>query len=553
MNLSSFHKALRIGVLLLGCAFALLQSSYVKAGQGIRQRPKLILVLAIDQMRFDYLARFDDLYQGGLRTLIDEGAVFTNARYRYASTWTGPGHAVILSGRYPSSSGIVFNQWYDRFLGREIDVVRDPFHDVVPGSGVGSSPVNFIGSTLGDVLKQSSPESKVVGVSLKDDAAVLMAGPQADAAYWYDVRLGEFVSSTYYMDEAPRWLVDWNVTRGADSYSGRQWTRLIEDVSVYESYAGPDVAPGERMDSAFPHLFEESGSDADFYFELGQTPFADEMTLDVALEVMAGHEMGTDEYTDILAIGFSGTDRVGHRYGPGSQELLDQLLRLDSYLEQLFVWIDEKIGMESVLVVTTADHGVQPLAETLQAEGIDAHHASSSVFREAVDAGLRQRFNDSSDFVSQVRRYGDGVYLNAPLIADRGLARSEVEQVIITALMETGLVAAIYTQEELVGNQRSGDSYIDLYRNSFFSSRSPHLSIRLNPNVYMDDFPTGTGHGTPYDYDRHVPIVLMGPGVTGGSYSDDSGPSDIAPTLAEILGLDYPKEPDARILSEALQ
>ena len=549
----ALSKPLRAGVLLVGFAFALLQSSHAQAGQEIRQGPKLILVLAIDQMRFDYLTRFDDLYEGGLRTLIDEGAVFSNARYRHAGTWTGPGHAVILSGRHPSNSGIVFNQWYDSLLEREANVVEDRFYELLGGSGFGASPANFIGFTVGDVLKRSSPESKVVGVSLKDDAAILMAGRFPDAAYWYDDQLGKFVTSTYYMDELPEWVSDWNRDKGADSYAEREWTRLLEDDSLYESHAGPDAVHGEWTDAVFPHRFQEDASKEAFYSELGWTPFADEMTLDVSLEAIGAHDLGADEYTDILAIGFSGPDRVGHRYGPRSQEVMDGLLRLDSYLKELLVRIDEEIGMESVVVVMTADHGVLPLIETLQAEGFDARRANPSVFRSAVDAALDESFGDATGFVSQVRRYGDGIYLNTALISDRGAAVSEVERVVGEALMKTGLVAATYTQEELVADEDSEDPYIDLYRNSFFLSRSPHISIRLKPYVYMENFSTGTGHGTAYDYDRHVPIVLMGAVIRPGTYGLDSGPEDIAPTLAQILGLEYPREPDARILSEALR
>ncbi len=551
--MTAFHKTVGAGVLLVGIAFALLQPSCIEAGQATRQPPQLVLVLAIDQMRFDYLTRFDDLYEGGLRTLIDEGAVFTNASYRHAGTWTGPGHAVILSGRHPSSSGIVFNQWYDSLLERDTNVVEDTFYELLGGSGPGASPANFIGFTVGDVLKRSNPESKVVGVSLKDDAAILLAGRSPDAAYWYDERLGKFVTSTYYMEEVPAWLADWNRDRGADSYAGKEWTRLLEDDSIYENHAGPDAAPGEWRDAVFPHRLPEDGSTEEFYSEIGWTPFADEMTLDVSLEAMVAHELGSDEHTDILAIGFSGPDRVGHRYGPGSQEVLDGLLRLDAFLKELFDRIDEQIGMESVVVAMTADHGVLPLVESLQGEGLDARRANASAFRNAVDAALSESFGDSSGFVSQVRRYGDGIYLNTALIANRGLVRSEVEQVIVEALMKTGLVAAVYTEKELVAVDPSEDPYIDLYRNSFFSSRSPHLSIRLAPYVYMDNFSTGTGHGTPYDYDRHVPIVLMGSPVQPGTFPLESGPEDIAPTLARILELEYPREPDARILSEALR
>jgi predicted AlkP superfamily pyrophosphatase or phosphodiesterase len=398
--MTAFPKPVRAGVLLVGFAFALLQSSYAQVGQEIRQGPKLVLVLAIDQMHFDYLTRFDDLYEGGLRTLIDEGAVFTNARYRHAGTWTGPGHAVMLSGRHPSSSGIVFNQWYDSLLEREANVVEDRFYELLGGPGFGASPANFIGFTVGDVLKRSSPESKLVGVSLKDDAAILMAGRFPDAAYWYDDQLGKFVTSTYYMDELPEWLSDWNRDSGADSYAEREWTRLLEDDSLYESHAGPDAAQGEWRDAVFPHRFQEDGSKVEFYSEFGWTPFADEITLDVSLEAMVAHELGADEYTDILAISFSGPDRTGHRYGPRSQEVMDGLLRLDSHLKELLVRIDEEIGMESVVVVMTADHGVLPLVETLQAEGFDARRANPSMFRNAVDAALDESFGDATGFVS---------------------------------------------------------------------------------------------------------------------------------------------------------
>ena len=532
----------------------LVRASFAEPVQESRTPPNLILVLAIDQMRFDYLTRFDDLYEGGLRKLIDEGAVFTNARYRHAGTWTGPGHSVILSGRHPSNSGIIFNEWYDTLLERGVTVVEDPFHSPLGGSGAGASPVNFVGFTVGDALKRADPRSKIVGVSVKDDSAVLMAGRFGDAAYWYEVAEGNFITSTYYMDESPGWLERWNSKRMADRYAGVQWTRLMEDSSIYEEYAGEDAIEGEwdGINTIFPHGILGNPPEADFYYDLSWTPFADEITLDVSLEAVTAHDLGTDASTDILAIGFSGTDRVGHRYGAKSQELMDQLLRLDLLLARLFDQVDERVGLDSTLVVMTSDHGVLPLVETLQVEGIDARRAHPIVFQDAVDAALNERFERPAGFVVQMRPYGDGIYLNTALIAERGVLRSEVEQTITDALIGTGLVAAVYTHEQLASGEPSGDPYLQLFRNSFFSSRSPHLSIRLDPYVYMSSFPGGTGHGTAYDYDRHVPIVLMGPGVRAGTFPLESGPEDIAPTLAAILGLDYPREPDSRILSEAL-
>ena len=556
----------------------------------IEPTPRLILVLAIDQMRFDYLTRFDNLYEGGLRTLIDEGAIFTNARYRHSVTETGPGHSVILSGRHPSSSGIVGNEWYDILLKEEVNVVGDMFATPLGGPGRPASPVNMVGFTLGDVLKQSSPESKVVGVSLKDRSAILMAGRLGDAAYWYETVGGDFITSSYYMEAAPDWLNQWNQMGLIERFRGRQWTRMMDDLSLYERYAGPDSVEGERDRdqtrdaTVFPHeIFSfppadeseaapESEQDADtdldlaeepdpespprrdpFYGNFRRTPFADEITMEVALRAMEAHQVGDDQFLDILAIGLSGTDIVGHSYGDRSQEVMDQLLRLDLLLGYLFEEIESRVGMDETLVVLTADHGVMPLAETAATEGTDSRRTNRVVFAEAIDAAFAGHFEDPSGFVAQMRSTGDGIYLDLALIVERGIERSEVEEIIIDALMGTGLVAAVYTQADLVSEAPSLDPYIEFYRNSFFSSRSPHLSIRLNPYVFMANSPDGTGHGSPYDYDRHIPIVLMGPGVQPGTYAEDSGPEDIAPTLAEMLGLEYPIEPDARILNEALR
>ena len=514
--------------------------------------PRLVLVLSIDQMRYDYLARFDDLYEGGFRTLIDAGAVFTNARYRHAVTETGPGHAVILSGRHPSSSGIIGNSWYDRLLGRTINVVDDPFQAVLGGAGRQASPANFVGFTLGDVLKQSHPNSKVVGVSLKDRSAILMTGRSGDAAYWYETVAGEFVTSTYYVEKAPDWLLRWNRRRVADRYARALWSRLLDPV-VYEQYAGPDRIDGEwdREDTVFPHRIRGNPPDPGFYNDLRRTPYADEMTLEVAVRAMREHDLGRDGNTDILAIGFSGTDIIGHTYGPDSQELMDQMLRLDLLLAKLLEEVDDRVGLDETLVVLTADHGAMPLVENLQVDGVDAARVDPQVLVDAVIEALIEAFPDPSGFI---QLFGlRTIYLNTVVIADRGVRRADVEEVVTRALLETGLVADVYNVEQLTGTDPPNDPYLQLYRNSYFSSRSPELMIRFKEYLYFSrTFLGGTGHGTPYDYDRHVPIVLMGEGVRPGSYPDPSGPEDIAPTLAALLGLEYPREHDARILAEAL-
>ena len=515
-------------------------------------KPKLILVLSIDQMRFDYLTRFNDLYKGGFRTLLDQGAVFTEAHYHHAMTETGPGHSVILSGRHPRHSGIVANAWYDSFLKRTINVVEDPVHSPLGGKGRGASPVHFIGFTLGDVLKQQSPESRVVAVSLKDRSAILMAGPRVDAAYWYETSGGNFITSTYYMSEAPAWLEKWNSQRLPDQYAGKRWERLLEDEKLYEKYAGPDAIEGEwdRKDIVFPHSIRGTPPEREFYDDLRRTPFVDEMTLSVSLEAMKAHQLGQDDSTDILAIGFSATDVVGHTYGAESQEVMDQLLRLDLILEDLFEEVEARVGLDHTLVVLTSDHGVLPLVETLQAKGVEARRAHPQVLEAAVEQALEKKYPGVENLIADSSR---DIYLDEEVMQRYQLKRQEVETTIIDALLLTGLVETVYTHSQLLSDKPSNDPYIEFFRNSFFQPRSPHLSVLVKKYTYLEPYVGGTGHGTAYDYDRHVPIVFMGPDIEPGTYPDPCGPEDIAPTLAKLLGLDYPPENDSRLLLEMIQ
>ncbi len=234
-------------------AWALLPAHCAPVPQ--RATPRLVAVVSVDQMRADYLERFRPLYTGGFKRLIERGAVFTNARFRHACTSTGPGHSVLLSGRSPRSSGIVHNSWYDRTLRSRVNVVGDDTVRALGGRGRAASPARFEGFTVGDVLKARSPRSRVVGVSFKDRAAILMAGKRADAAYWYEIEGGRFVTSSHYMDAAPAWLEAWNARRLPDSFAGRPWERLLADPALYRKYAGEDAVAGEwdRKDTTFPH------------------------------------------------------------------------------------------------------------------------------------------------------------------------------------------------------------------------------------------------------------------------------------------------------------
>jgi predicted AlkP superfamily pyrophosphatase or phosphodiesterase len=534
---------------LLACALACVWFAAV-AGQQPSVRPKLVLVLSIDQMRIDYLSRFAPLYRGGLKTLTERGAVFNNARYRHASTETGPGHSVLLSGRHPSHSGIVANDWWDSYLKKLVNVVDDPFHRPLGGEGRSASPVNALSFTVGDVLKSGNVNSRVVGVSLKDRSAILMAGRSADAAYWYEPAGGNFITSTYYVKEAPLWLTRWNQLRLPDTYAGRKWTRLLAGEDVYEKYAGRDAIEGEwdRKDTVFPHAIRGKPPERLYYDDFRRTPFADEVTLSVALEAMKAHQLGQDEDTDIFAVGFSATDVIGHTYGPESHEMMDQLLRLDSVLEKLFQAIDKSVGLANTLVVLSADHGSLPLVENLRSQGIEARRASPDILKNAVQEALDRRFPGVQGLMAY---FATDIYFDEEVIRQNQLDRATVERTAIDALMATGLVEKVYTHSDLMTTY-SEDPQMRLFQNAFFQPRSPHLNVLVKKYVYLNSQVGGTGHGTAHDYDRHIPIIFMGAKIKSGIYQAECGPEDIAPTLAHLLGLTYPREYDSRLLLEML-
>ena len=535
---------------------AILLAAYFSASVGLTQPapggpPRLVLVLAIDQMRFDYLTRLDPIYKGGLRMLLDRGAVFTNAKYRHAVTETGPGHSVLLSGRHPSHSGIVANEWYDSYLKKPVNVVDDPVQVPIGGSGRAASPINAIGFTLGDVLKARSPQSRVVGVSVKDRSAILMAGRRADAAYWFENAGGNFITSSYYVDAAPPWLTEWNGRRLADSFSGQSWNRLLDDVSLYDKYAGPDAVPTERdgKDTTFPHVFSAKPPNAQHFVELRRTPFADELALAFAVEAMKQHELGRDAVTDVLAVSFASTDGIGHSYGPDSHETMDQLLRLDLLLARFLKEIDSTVGLDQTLIVLSSDHGVRSLVERQQARGETARRVPPAVLLKAVTDAFAERYPGVKDLVSY---FSIDLYLNEEMIRRHGLSRKEVEETARAALLKTGAVERVYTHDDLRSTPTSPDPFLPLFQNAFFEPRIPHLNVLLKPDVFMNTSSFGTSHGSAYDFDRHVPVVFMGKTIAPGRYPDPSGPEDIAPTLAHLLQLELPRERDSRLLMEML-
>jgi predicted AlkP superfamily pyrophosphatase or phosphodiesterase len=540
----SSRRVLTFSVIAVLCAAAAALVPAQVPPAAPRATPHLVAVVSVDQMRADYLDRFRSLYTGGFKRLIERGAVFTNARFRHACTSTGPGHSVLLSGRSPRSSGIVHNSWYDRTLRKRVNVVGDDLVRPLGGRGRAASPARFEGFTVGDMLKAHSASSRVVGVSFKDRAAILMAGKRADAAYWYEVEGGRFITSSHYMKAAPAWLDSWNARRIPDAYAGHPWERLLPDHALYRQYAGADAVAGELdgKDTVFPHRIAWLPPADDFYDGLERTPFADTILLEFALAAMAGHHLGEGNATDLLAISFSACDVVGHSYGPDSQEMMDQMLRLDRALGTFLDEVERRAGPGGALVVLTADHGVMPLVENLQAQGLPARRVLEEDLAQTVDDALTARFPGAHDLLADT----DDLewVLDTEAIARQGLKRADVEQTVRSAALGTGVVDAVYSAAELMGPAPAADPFFDLHQRAFFAPRSGDLIGRVKKYVYLTSrkYKGGTGHGTPHDYDRHVPIVFMAPGIPPGKRDVACGPEDIAWALGRLLGLDYPQQ-----------
>jgi len=305
------------------------------------------------------------------------------------------------------------------------------------------------------------------------------------------------------------------------------------------------------VDTVFPHHVRDAPPSAKFYDDLRRTPFGDQLVLDMALEVLSAQQLGVDDDPDLLAVGFSSSDNIGHTYGPESQEVMDEYLRLDITLGRLLEEVDRRVGLDRVIFGLSADHGAMPLVEDLQARGLPARRVRPDEILGPVTRALDARFGAGRGLVA--RYLAPDFYLDLAAIARHGLSRREVEVVVEQAAMGTGVVERVYTHERLMGDAPRDDPYFPMMRRSFFAARSPQVVVLLKQWHYLSDRPGGTGHGTPYEYDRHVPVVFLAPAVRAGAYPAACGPEDIAPTLAALLRLDYPMQDAERVLTEMLR
>ncbi len=480
----------------------------------------------MDQFRYDYLTRFRDEYKGGLDRLLRTGANFVNANLDHYPTVTAVGHSTMLSGATPQTSGIVANEWYDRETGKNVTSVSDDSVKLLGGQDTaGESPRRLLVSTVGDEMKRGLRDNpKVIGISLKDRASILPSGHMADAAYWYDTKTGTFVSSTYYFPALPQWADAFNKRRLVDKLAGAEW----------------------RFDSGPSGLFKMPAAvGPELANAVYSTPFGTDLLEQFVEEAIRQEKLGQRDATDLLTVSFSPNDPIGHSYGPDSPRAHDISLRTDRVLAKLFQYLDQTIGMQHVLVVLTADHGVTPLPEELEKERMPGGRAANGPLNTRIQDALTARFGPGKWVLQPT-----GTYLNWALIAEKKLDLAEVERVAAAAIANEPHVARVYTRDQLLLGEVSRDIFSDRIVRSFNARRSGDLEVLLEP--YWLRVTTGTTHGTPYSYDSHIPLIFMGPGVRPGRYARPVILNDLAPTLATMLNVETPSGSVGRALFEML-
>lgn len=515
-------------------------------------RPRLVLVVVVDQLRRDHL---DPALPGGLGRLAREGRVFVDARIDHAHTETCPGHVTILTGVHPGRAGVPGNQFVDRDSGRVVYCVEDPEarHREIGGDAF-RSPGLVRMDGFGDWLRRAHPEARVFAVSAKDRAAILLGGRRPDAAYWIDRRRSAgFTTSGYYRRDLPGWVRAFN---GHDRPEGGFLGRLPETWTHPGSAPGarPDDFPGEspRHGATSPHPV----ADADpltAVSRLVASPFVDEVTLDFALELLRREGLGRDEVPDLLAVSLSATDMVGHLYGPESQEALDCLHRVDRALARFLEAVDREIGPGRTLVVLTSDHGVMPLPEWLEAIGasecpVPGGRVDARRLLLDLDRALHRELDPPGAPDGRwLAVAGYRFTVNRRRAAALGVPVDRVVEAARRWLEAVPVVQRVWTPEEIAARS-DREPLARLYRNSFDPERGGDFEVQVLPTCLLSPFPFGTSHGTPWAYDREVPLVFHGSGVESGIVRGRARPVDVAPTLAELLAIPVPPGLDGRPL-----
>lgn len=515
-----------------------------------QQRPKLVVGVVVDQMRMEYLYRFkNDFSENGFKRIMNKGYVFHNAHFNYMPTYTGPGHASVYTGTTPSVHGIVGNEWFSRTTGKERYCTDDESVQTL-GDGTKAegemSPKNLLSTTITDELRMGTNfKGKVIGMSIKDRGAILPAGHFANWAFWYS-KTGAFISSTFYGEKLPDWVTEFNNQKNYLNYINQGWNLYKPAATYNESDADDSPYEGKLYGvdkPVFPYdlkkMYEKNDAGV-----LRVTPFGNNLLADFAMKAIEKEELGKDENTDFLAISFSSTDYVGHILGPRSMELQDTYLRLDQTMADLLAYLDKNVGKGNYLLFLTADHACAENANFLKNNKLNVKNIEYKEISKAIKKFSTDTFNE--DFVTNYSNFN--LYLNKTKIKEKGLEYSKVEQSFKDFLMTQEQVKKVYDEEEIT-HSCGNDYYLNMIANGYDAKEDGNLVILDKPG-YIQYGPTGTSHGTPYAYDTHAPLLFFGWNIPAGESHEKKYITQIAPTLAQKLGITFPNGSECEVLEE---
>jgi predicted AlkP superfamily pyrophosphatase or phosphodiesterase len=521
-----------------------------KASGSDLDKPKLVVSIVVDQMRFDNLDKYKESYSNnGFNRLIREGFNLKNNHFNYVPTVTGPGHSSISTGSTPKTHGIVGNNWFNKKTQKDVYCTTDLNYENLGGNAYSAkmSPNNLLVNTLGDLNRiENDMNSKTISIAIKDRGSILMGGRKANAAYWfYGKDKGEWVSSKYYMEELPEWVDNFNNSDIVSTYI-REWNTLY-DINSYKESRSDDNNFEKSFKGhpsvTFPYDLNKLKHLNDGYDMLKETPFGNNLTTDFAIEAISNEKLGKDQFTDVLTISYSSTDYIGHNFGVDAKETQDAYLRLDLEIERLLYFLDSYVGENEYTLFLTADHGASKIPAYLNSIGVKSQNIEEGTVKNILKDVLFKSYG-SNQLISKVMN--SQIYLNDEIINSLNLSFNSIEKTIINTLNQLEYIDKVYTSEDIInGNFDSG--YDLLIQNGYNVLRSGDIIFKLKENV-ISYGNKGTTHGSGYTYDTHVPLIFFGKKIVQGESNVKTKITDIAPTIAKLLGLKQMSDSTGEVL-----
>jgi predicted AlkP superfamily pyrophosphatase or phosphodiesterase len=514
-------------------------------------KPKLVVGIVVDQMRWDFLYRYQDRYtSNGFKRLLRDGFSCENTFIPFTPTYTAPGHSGVYTGSVPGLHGIVGNNWYSRQLGRNVYCTEDSTVQTVGSSSTAGkqSPRNMWASTITDELRLSNNfRGKTIGIALKDRGAILPAGHTANAAYWFDNANGSFISSTYYMKELPQWVQQFNARKLPDQYLKQNWETLFPIETYVQSTADSKPYEGKLQgeDNTFDHTTEALTNNK--YEVFRHTPYGNTYTFEMAKAAIEGEQMGGGKFTDFLAVSFSSPDYIGHTFGPNSIEIEDTYLRLDRELASFLQYLDSKMGKGNYLVFLTADHGVAHVPGFAREHGLPAGEGNDAALRKELNEALQQEFGAANLILSVINYQA---FLDNEVMAKSNLDRQTVKQSLIRALVKIPYISRAFDLENIPAAALPEKLRI-MVSNGYNQKLSGDVQFLFKPQ-WFDGWGTGTTHGVWNPYDAHIPLVWFGWNIKPGQLNRETYMTDIAPTLAALLQVQMPNANVGNVITEVV-